>query len=68
MTRSDDGKRFFRAGIMKIETKELQKDIRKQHVWVIKWQITFSVDLYKVRHTQRKSTVFREGGSAGHCH
>lgn len=60
MTRSDDSKKFFRVGRMKIETKVLQKDIRKQHKGTRKWQIKFSVDIYKVRHGQRKNPVFRE--------
>lgn len=60
MTRSDDSKKFFRVGRMKIETKVLQKDIRKQHKGKRKRQIKFSVDIYKVRHGQRKNPVFRE--------
>lgn len=68
MTRFDDGKKFFRVGRMKTETKELQKDIRKQHEWAIKWQMKFSIDLYTVRYAQRNKPVFREKDSASHHH
>lgn len=60
MTSSDDSKKSFRVGRMKTETKVLQKDIRKQHKGTRTWQIKFSIDIYKVRHTQRKNPVFSE--------
>lgn len=68
MTRYDDSKKNFRVGRTKAENKVLQKDIRKQHEWAIKWQIKCSVNLYRVRHTQSKNPVFREKEPADHCH
>lgn len=54
MTRSDNGKKFFRVDRMKTETKVLQKDIRKQQEWAVKWQVKFSIDFYKIKtHSDR---------------